>query len=112
VAVSRPEQAPVGARRHGTRYAHRPPRYGIMRRTNVGMSRRRSLASTPEGRFSWGSGAAGGDARRARRGPSITSITSITEHHELTSTRRWPCGPGSRRVSTLGGETGGNHGDT
>src|ERR1043166_1278203 len=52
-----PEQAPVCESRYGTQHAHRPPHYWIMRRTNVGMSRRRSLVSTPGGRLSLGSGA-------------------------------------------------------
>src|SRR5262249_38497756 len=51
-----PEQAPVCERRHGIQHAHGPPHYWIIRRTNVGMSRRRSLVSTPGGRLSLESG--------------------------------------------------------
>src|SRR5919109_4013259 len=57
-----PEQAPVCESRYGTQHAQRPLHYWIMRRTNVGMSRRRSLVSTPGGRLSLGS-----DATRGRR---------------------------------------------
>src|SRR5215510_15813507 len=52
-----PEQAPVCESRHGIQYAHRLPHYWTIRRTNVGMSRRRSLVSAPGGKFSLGSGA-------------------------------------------------------